>query len=196
MNSSECLLLHSVEQAISAVAELKKTESLQFLEQFSLLLKETFQKEKKVLIAGNGGSLCDAAHFSEELTGFFRAKRRAFPVIVLSEPGHMTCVSNDIGYDHVFERGVEAFGSPGDLFIALSTSGHSQNLILALAEAKKRGLKTISFLGKTGGAMKGIADLELVIHGFTTSDRIQEAHMAALHIAIELFESLWSQEPV
>jgi D-sedoheptulose 7-phosphate isomerase len=173
---------------------LKQPESLQFLELFSHLLKKTFHEGKKVLIAGNGGSLCDAAHFAEELTGFFREKRRAFPVIVLSEPGHLTCVANDIGYDHVFQRGVEAFGSSGDLFIALSTSGNSPNLILAMEEAKKRGLKTVSFLGKAGGLMKGKADLELWVQGFSTSDRIQEAHMAALHIAIELFEILWVKE--
>jgi len=196
MNPSTRLLLHSVEEALSAVHELKKTESLQFLERFSHLLKKTFLEGRKVLIAGNGGSLCDAAHFAEELTGFFREKRRAFPVIVLSEPGHITCVANDIGYEHVFQRGVEAFGNQGDLFIALSTSGNSSNLILALEEAKKRGLATVSFLGKSGGSMKGMADDELIIRGFSTSDRIQETHMAALHIAIELFEELWAKERV
>lgn len=187
------LLLQSIEESIAAVQELKKTESLQFLETVAHLLAETFQKGNKVLIAGNGGSLCDAAHFAEELVGFFREKRQAFPVIVLSEPGFMTCVANDIGYDHVFQRGVEAFGQRGDLFVALSTSGNSSSILLALEESKKRGLTTVSFLGKSGGAMRGMADHELWIRGFSTSDRIQEAHMAALHIVIELFEKLWTK---
>lgn len=181
--------LHSLQEAEKAIAELKKPEALNFLEQFSLLLEKVFMNGNKVIIAGNGGSLCDAAHFAEELTGFFREKRRPFPALVLSEPGHLTCVSNDVGYDYVFQRGVHAFGMPGDLFIALSTSGNSRNLFLALEEAKKRKLTTVSFLGKSGGTMKQMADLELLIPGFTTSDRIQEAHMAALHIAIELFEA-------
>ena len=188
------LLLHSIEESVAAVQELKKPEALGFLTTVAHLLQGTFHKGHKVLIAGNGGSLCDAAHFAEELVGFFRDKRRAFPVIVLSEPGFMTCVANDIGYDHVFQRGVEAFGQRGDLFLALSTSGNSPSVVLALEEAKKRGLTTVVFLGKSGGAMKGMADHELLIHGFSTSDRIQEAHMAALHIVIELFEKLWDQK--
>lgn len=180
----------SVDEAIEAIHQLKKREALSFLVQFASLLYKTFTSGNKVLVAGNGGSLCDAAHFAEELTGFFRSKRKAFPVLVLSEPGHMTCVGNDLGFDHIFQRGIEAFGKEGDLFVALSTSGNSKNLVLAIEEAKKRGVSVVSFLGKSGGAMKGKADLELHIQGFTTSDRIQEAHMAALHIAIELFERL------
>lgn len=180
----------SVDEAIEAIHQLKKREALSFLVQFASLLYKTFTSGNKVLVAGNGGSLCDAAHFAEELTGFFRSKRKAFPVLVLSEPGHMTCVGNDLGFDHIFQRGIEAFGKEGDLFVALSTSGNSKNLVLAIEEAKKRGVSVVSFLGKSGGAMKGKADLELHIQGFATSDRIQEAHMAALHIAIELFERL------
>lgn len=188
MNSLQNVALSSIDEAASAILALKKSDSLCFLEQLALCLVQTFSSNRKVLIAGNGGSLCDASHFAEELTGYFRTKRKAFPVLVLSEPGHVTCVGNDVGFEHVFRRGIEAFGTAGDLFIALSTSGNSKNLVLALEEAKKRSLRTAAFLGKDGGAMKGMADLELCISGFTFSDRIQEAHMAALHIAIELFE--------
>lgn len=180
--------LLAVEESIRAVTQLKTPQALEFLEQFAALLATTFSSGKKVLVAGNGGSLCDASHFAEELTGFFRSKRRAFPALVLSEPGHLTCVGNDVGFEHVFQRGVEAFGAEGDVLVALTTSGFSPNIVLAVEEAKKRKMKTVSFLGKSGGALKGKCDLELHIQGFTTSDRIQEAHMAALHIAIELFE--------
>jgi D-sedoheptulose 7-phosphate isomerase len=141
-----------------------------------------------LLIAGNGGSLCDAMHFAEELTGQFRKKRAALPAIALSEPGHLTCTANDMGYDEVFARGVEAFGKPGDLFVGLTTSGNSPNIVRAFEEAKKRGLKTVSFLGKSGGALKGVADFEMLIKNFNTSDRIQEVHMAAIHIIIEAME--------
>ena len=182
-------VLFAVEESIRAVSQLKTSQALEFLEQFASLLEKTFLSGKKVLVAGNGGSLCDASHFAEELTGFFRSKRRAFPALVLSEPGHLTCVGNDVGFEHVFQRGVEAFGQGGDVLVVLSTSGSSPNILLAVEEAQKRGIKTVSFIGKSGGALKGKCDLELHVQGFTTSDRIQEAHMAALHIAIELFEA-------
>lgn len=181
-------ILQSVEDAIRAVSFLKTEKSLLFIEAVSSLMTSCFQRGNKILIAGNGGSLCDAMHFAEELTGQFRKPRRAFPAIALSDPGHLSCVANDMGFSSVFSRGVEAFGVPGDLFIALSTSGNSENLVKALEVAKNQGLTTISFLGKTGGQMKGMADLELLIPGFAFSDRIQEAHMTVIHILIEEME--------
>lgn len=168
--------------------QLELPESLAFIEKTVYLLAEAFQSGNKVIIAGNGGSLCDAAHFAEELTGYFRQQRPALPAIALSEPGHITCVGNDIGFDKVFSRGVEAYGKPGDVFVGLSTSGNSKNIIEAFATAKKMGLKTVAFLGKDGGKLKGVADQELIIKGFSTSDRIQEAHMTAIHIIIEFLE--------
>lgn len=181
-------LENSIDDAVLAIQQLKEEKQLLFIEMAASLLAATFSAGNKVIIAGNGGSLCDAAHFAEELTGLFRSKRRALPAIVLSEPGHLTCTANDIGFDWVFARGVEAFGKPGDLFVGLTTSGNSQNIIHAFSKAKELGLKTISFLGKDGGVLKGVADLEMLITGFSTSDRIQEAHMTAIHTIIELAE--------
>lgn len=181
-------ILSSVEESIQAIKKLKEKKALDFIEKLSYKIAECFSKEKKIIIAGNGGSLCDGMHFAEELTGFFRKKRRAFPAIVLSEPGHLTCCGNDIGYEYVFSRGVEAFGKKEDIFIALTTSGNSRNLLYALEEAKKRGLITVCFLGKQGGKMAGLADLEWIVDGFSTSDRVQEVHMAAIHIIIEIVE--------
>lgn len=178
----------SIDDAVRAIEQLKSPAGERFIAECAELLAETFRKGHKVIIAGNGGSLCDAAHFAEELTGFFRQYRRALPAIALTEPGHITCVGNDLGFDKVFSRGVEAYGKPGDLFIGLTTSGKSPNIVQAMHTAKRMELKTIAFLGKDGGALKGFADLELVISGFTTSDRIQEAHMTAIHIIIELLE--------
>lgn len=180
-------ILHAIEDSINAVAALKQNCS--FIEASAQMIASCFEEGGKLILAGNGGSLCDAMHFAEELTGFFRQKRRALPAIALSEPGHLTCVGNDVGFDQVFARGVEAYGQPDDIFIGLTTSGNSINLVQAFEQASKMGLKTIAFLGKGGGKLKGVADLELIIDGFKTSDRIQEAHMAAIHIIIEMVEA-------
>lgn len=178
----------SVQEAIEAVTKLLDETSLIFIESAAEAIAACFERGGKLLIAGNGGSLCDASHFAEELTGFFREPRRALPAICLSDSGHMSCVANDLGFEFVFSRGVEALGTPQDIFIGLTTSGNSPSIVNAFLKAKKMGLKTIAFLGKGGGKLKGVADIELVIEGFKTSDRIQEAHMAAIHIVIELVE--------
>jgi D-sedoheptulose 7-phosphate isomerase len=181
-------LQESVNDIIIAAGQLKYPSSLQFMEQAAIMIADCFERGNKVIIAGNGGSLCDASHFAEELTGFFRSHRKALPAISLSEPGHITCVGNDLGFDQIFSRGVEAYGIEGDIFIALTTSGNSLNLVKAVKSAKLKKLKTIAFLGKGGGKLKGQTDLEFIIEDFKTSDRIQEVHMAAIHVIIELVE--------
>jgi D-sedoheptulose 7-phosphate isomerase len=181
---------NAVADVVRAAEFLKEPSSIDFIEITSAWIAECFQSEGKILIAGNGGSLCDAMHFAEELTGVFRAQRKALPAIVLSEPGHITCVANDLGYDEVFSRGLEAFGRPGDIVILLTTSGNSSNIFKAAEYARKKGLKTIAFLGKTGGRLRGKCDLEWIVPGFGYSDRIQEVHMAAIHIIIECVEKI------
>jgi D-sedoheptulose 7-phosphate isomerase len=183
-------LIKSIEDSIAAVTQLKKASSLAFMEEAAIMLSECFKAGNKVIVAGNGGSLCDGAHFAEELTGIFRGLRPALPVISLSEPGHLTCIGNDLGFEWVFARGIEAFGKPGDVFVGLTTSGNSPNIFKAFETAERLNLHTISFLGKNGGKLKGVAEIELLIDVFTTSDRIQEAHMAAIHIIIEMVEML------
>ena len=180
----------SIDDAVTAAKKLDETQAKDFIRATSEMIASAFDCGKKVIIAGNGGSLCDAMHFAEELTGFFRGKRKALPAIALSDPGHMSCVGNDIGYDEVFARGVEAYGTAGDVFILLTTSGNSDNLVKAAQAAKDNDLKTVAFLGKTGGKIKGMCDLEWIVDGFKFSDRVQEAHMAAIHIVIELIEGL------
>lgn len=148
------------------------------------ILAETFQNKGKALICGNGGSNCDAMHFAEEFTGRFRKERPALPAISLSDSSHITCIGNDYGFDYIFSKGVEAFGQEGDLFIGISTSGNSPNVIEAVKVAKEKKLKTVALLGKDGGKLKGMCDFEFIIPG-ETSDRIQEIHMMILHIIIE-----------
>ncbi|MGL5984364.1 MAG: D-sedoheptulose 7-phosphate isomerase [Cetobacterium sp.] len=156
-------------------------------------LADIFKNGNKVLICGNGGSNCDALHFAEEFTGRFRSDRRALPAISLSDSSHITCVGNDYGFDYIFSRGVEAYGKDGDMFIGISTSGNSANVIKAVEVAKNNGLKTLVLLGKDGGKLKGICDYEFIIPG-DTSDRIQEIHMMILHIIIEGVEKIMFPE--
>ncbi len=187
---------HAVDDVIRAAEFLREPVSLDFIETASAWIADCFQSGGKILLAGNGGSLCDAMHFAEELTGFFREKRKALPAIVLSDSGHISCVANDLGFDEIFSRGIEAFGSPGDIAILLTTSGNSSNILKAAACAKEMGLKTVAFLGKNGGRLRGKCDLEWIVPGFDYSDRIQEAHMAAIHIIIEMVEKRLSLAPL
>lgn len=186
---------NAVRDAVKAAQALQDESSMTFMERAAIQISDCFARGGKLLIAGNGGSLCDAMHFAEELTGQFRKKRKALPAIALSDPGHLSCTANDMGYESVFSRGVEAYGKPGDLFIALTTSGNSPNLLQAALTAKAYELQTIAFLGKDGGKMKGMCDLEWIVSGFSTSDRIQEAHMAAIHIIIEMVEEVLFYAP-
>ena len=181
-------ILTSIKQAQEAISKLTTTDATTFIENVARRILTCYREQGKLLIAGNGGSLCDAMHFAEEMTGLFRKKRPALPALALADPGHLTCVGNDIGFEEIFSRAVEAHGQKKDLLIVLTTSGQSENLIRAVKIAQRKGLGTIAFLGKTGGEMKGMCDLEWVVSGFPFSDRIQEVHMTAIHIIIEQVE--------
>ena len=150
-------------------------------------LEACFVGGGKVVIAGNGGSMADAAHFAEEWTGRFRAERRPWPVMVLGDPGHLTCVGNDFGFDHVFERSVRAFARPGDIVMLLSTSGQSKNLILAAQAARASGAAVVGLLGRGGGDLGPLCDLALDFPG-RSPERIQELQMLALHALIAVVE--------
>ncbi len=143
-----------------------------------------FGRGNKVLACGNGGSMCDAAHFCEELTGRFRRDRKPLPAIACNDPGHLSCVANDYGYEHVFSRWVTALAHTGDVVVLLSTSGNSANCVKAAVAAKERGARTYGLLGKAGGTLKDACDVAIVVPG-ETADRIQELHMLILHIVVE-----------
>jgi D-sedoheptulose 7-phosphate isomerase len=154
---------------------------------FSAMLAETFKAGNKVLTCGNGGSMSDAMHFAEEWSGRFRSERPPMPAIAFSDPGHMSCVANDYGFEHVFSRQVTALGKQGDLLLLLSTSGNSPNLLSAARAARERGVGTVALLGKGGGALKDLCDLAIVVPG-GSSDRIQELHIKIIHAVIESAE--------
>ena len=141
----------------------------------------------RVLTCGNGGSLCDAMHFAEEMSGRFRDDRPALAVQSMADPTHMTCVANDYGFEKVFSRGVEAWGKAGDALVVFSTSGKSPNLIAAVEAARQRGLSVVGLLGRDGGVLKSACDHVIVVPG-TTSDRIQEVHIKVVHLLVELIE--------
>lgn len=147
----------------------------------------TLKAGGKVMACGNGGSLCDAAHFAEEFSGRFRNNRRPLPAMAFTDAAHMSCVANDFGFDEVFSRMVEAFGRPGDSLLLLSTSGNSTNLIQAANAAKESCVTVIGFLGRGGGKLASLCDISVLAPG-ATSDRIQEVHMLALHALIEAVE--------
>ncbi|NUY56570.1 phosphoheptose isomerase [Salinivibrio sp. MA351] len=176
------------EAADVLTAFLSDDNNIQQIEKAATLLADSFKASGKVLSCGNGGSHCDAMHFAEELTGRYRENRPGYPAIAISDPSHISCVSNDFGYEYVFSRYVEAVGMKGDVLFGLSTSGNSGNILNAMEAAQKKGMKTIMLTGKDGGKMAGLADIEIRVPHFGYADRIQEVHIKIIHILIQLVE--------
>ena len=148
---------------------------------------------KKIIACGNGGSMTDAMHFAEELSGVFREKRRALPAMAISDPSHITCAANDYGFEAIFSRFVEAVGQAGDVLVAISTSGNSLNIIRAVEAAHEKGMKVVGLTGRSGGLLAGMADCEIRVRGRQHSDRIQEMHIKVLHILVLLVENATSR---
>ncbi|MDD1792600.1 D-sedoheptulose 7-phosphate isomerase [Enterovibrio makurazakiensis] len=169
-------------------AFLKDEKNIANIEAAAKHLADAFKAGGKVLSCGNGGSHCDAMHFAEELTGRYRENRPGYPAIAISDPSHISCVSNDFGYEFVFSRYLEAVGMKGDVLFGLSTSGNSGNILRAIEAAKAKGMTSIMLTGKDGGKMAGLADIEIRVPHFGYADRIQEVHIKIIHILIQLVE--------
>ena len=148
---------------------------------------ESYKNNGRIFSCGNGGSMCDAMHFAEELTGRFRKERAPLPAMAINDASHLTCVSNDYGYDFIFSRYLEAWGNSGDILLAISTSGNSPNVILAVEAAKKKGMKVVGLLGKGGGKLSSMCNTSIIVDSMI-SDRIQEIHIKCIHIFIEGIE--------
>ena len=179
--------LHDAQNVLNQFAQNPK--HIEIMDEAVRLIAGVFERRGRIFACGNGGSMCDAMHFAEEWTGRFRGNREPLPAIALSDVAHLTCVANDFGFDEVFARPLLALGHPGDLLIAISTSGNSTNVLRAIEAAKSRGMKIFGLLGKDGGKIKPHCDLCLIAPG-STSDRIQEIHIMVLHILIESVERL------
>lgn len=170
-------------------------QNLLNIESAARLIADSFRQQGKVLSCGNGGSHCDAMHFAEELTGRYRENRPGYAGIAISDPSHLSCVSNDFGYEFVFSRYVEAVGREGDVLLGISTSGNSGNILRAIEAAKSKGIKTIALTGKDGGKMAGLADVEIRVPHFGYADRIQEVHIKIIHLLIQLIEKEMASQP-
>lgn len=144
----------------------------------------------KIISCGNGGSLCDATHFAEELTGRFRDDRRPLPAMAINDPAYITCVGNDYSFEDVFSRWVEAFGKTGDILLAISTSGSSKNILKAAEAARRLGMKVVALTSKKGKSLAELADVVVAAPDAPHSDRIQEIHIKVIHILIQSIESL------
>ena len=144
----------------------------------------------KILSCGNGGSLCDAQHFAEELSGRYRHDRPALAALALTDAAHLSCVANDYGYEHVFSRFVQALARPGDVLLAISTSGNSPNILRAAEAARAAGMTVVSLTGKDGGQLAALSDVEIRVAHFGFADRIQEVHIKVIHGLILLIEKL------
>lgn len=182
------LVRNSFAAAQNALSDFLRDDSrLQTISDIAGFIADRLQIGGKVLIFGNGGSLCDAIHFAEELTGRFHEDRPALPAIAISDPAHITCVGNDYGFDQIFSRGVEAYGRPEDVVLGISTSGNSTNVSNGLEAARKLGCSTVALLGRDGGKLAGTCHFQLIVPASDTA-RIQEIHTIILHILIECIE--------
>jgi D-sedoheptulose 7-phosphate isomerase len=163
-------------------------KNFEAIAQAGKLMVDALKNEKKILSCGNGGSLCDAMHFAEELTGRYRDDRKPFAAIAMSDVSHMACVGNDYGYDFVFSRYLEAVGNSGDVLLAISTSGNSKNVLNAIEVAKRKGIKVVGLTGKDGGKMAGLCDVEIRAPHSQYADRAQEIHIKCIHALIDYIE--------
>lgn len=184
----------SLEDAKSTISNfIDNSENIDQMNRAVSMIMDSFKSNGTVFSCGNGGSMCDAMHFAEELTGRFRKERRPLSAIAISDPSHISCVANDYGYDFIFSRYVEALGKDGDVLLAISTSGNSPNVINAVNAAKNKKMKTIALLGKDGGKLKNIVDVPLIVPS-NSSDRIQEVHIKIIHTVIEAVERTFFPE--
>jgi D-sedoheptulose 7-phosphate isomerase len=158
------------------------------IERAGLIMLDAIKGQKKILSCGNGGSMCDAMHFAEELSGRYRDDRPALPAIAIADAAHITCVGNDYGFDQIFARYIQALGNEGDVLLAISTSGNSANILNAILSAKAKGMKIIGLTGKNGGNIASLCDVEIRAPFSKFSDRTQEIHIKVIHSLIDFIE--------
>jgi len=179
---------HFEEGAKLANDVLRDDAFLGAMERGALLLVDALGSGHKILSCGNGGSMCDAMHFAEELSGRYRDDRKPFAALSLSDPSAMTCIGNDYGFEHVFARQTQALGQSGDVLLAISTSGNSANVLAAATQAKELGMGVLALTGNDGGALARLADVEVRVPWSGYADRIQEVHIRCIHAWIHAVE--------
>ncbi|OFX62212.1 MAG: phosphoheptose isomerase [Bacteroidetes bacterium GWA2_30_7] len=167
---------------------LNDSENFRKIENAGNLIADAINNGNKIISCGNGGSMSDAMHFAEEMTGNFRKKRRPLPAIAISDPSFITCVANDYGFSQIFSRWIEAFGNKGDILLAISTSGNSENIIKASETAISKGMFVVSLTGKDGGKLADLSTVEIRAPFYEFSDRTQEIHIKIIHSLIQYVE--------
>ena len=184
------IIQQSLRESQDVLAQfLSDPSKLDAIEKAADCLVDALQQGKKILSCGNGGSHCDAMHFAEELSGRYRENRPALAAMAISDPSHITCASNDFGYNYIYSRFIEGLGNQGDVLVGISTSGQSANIIEAVKAAQEKGMKVVLLTGKDGGALAGMGAIEIRVDHFGFADRIQEIHIKVIHILIQLIEA-------
>ena len=183
-------LIHaSLREAAAGLERLRyDTATLNTIERAGKALAAAFKAGNRVFSCGNGGSMCDAMHFAEELSGRFRGDRPALAAQAISDVGHMSCVANDYGYNEVFSRYLEAHGRPGDVLLAISTSGNSPSVTNAVDYAAENKMVIITLTGNSDGYIYGAGDHDICTPAGKYADRVQELHIKVIHILIEIVE--------
>ena len=179
---------HFEESAQLAQQLLGDKAFLEAMQQGAELLVEALGSGHKILTCGNGGSMCDAMHMAEELSGKYREDRPPFAALAMSDASALTCIGNDYGFDQVFSRQTQALGTPGDVLVCISTSGNSQNVLHAARKAKELGMRVLSLTGNGGGALGDLADVDVSVPWSGFADRIQEVHIRCIHSWIDAIE--------
>lgn len=193
MNNEE-LIRKELLESQQVLNKFISSEMIGKIRQAGEMLVVALKGGNKIISCGNGGSMCDAMHFAEELSGRFRNDRKPLAAVSISDASYLSCVANDYGYSKVFSRYIEAHGKKGDVLFALSTSGNSENVLLAAETAHKAGLTVIGLTGKDGGKLASICDLEIRSPESAFADRAQEIHIKVIHCLIHFVEQNLSKE--
>jgi len=182
---------NSLQEAQRALeAFLANEQTLGNIQKAAELLIASFEHKGKAFSCGNGGSMCDAMHFAEELSGRYRGERRSLAAIAISDTSHLSCVGNDYGFEFVFSRFLEGLGNEGDVLLGISTSGNSPNVVRAVEAAREKVMKVVLLTGRNGGKLAGTADVEVRVPHMGYADRVQEVHIKIIHLFILLIEKL------
>ena len=189
MYSVQQIITHHLNESNRILNEfLSHPDTVPSIEKAVLLMVQALSSGKKIIACGNGGSMSDAMHFAEELTGRYRQNRISLPAIAISDPTFLTCTANDFGYDHVFSRFVEGMGQPGDVLLAISTSGNSANVLKAVEAAKEKQMHCIALSANKGGKLSPLCDASVLAPEAPWADRIQEIHIKVIHCFIDCIE--------
>jgi D-sedoheptulose 7-phosphate isomerase len=189
MNTMDNGILQHFQEAQKVLNDfLSNEENIHNIEKAGAAMVSAIQQGGKIISCGNGGSMCDAMHFAEELTGRYRNDRPSIGAISISDPSHMSCVGNDYGYNFVFSRYLQGVGRKGDVLLAISTSGNSANVLEAAKTAKEMGITVVGLTGKDGGKLAPLCDVEVRVPWNGYADRVQEIHIKVIHSLIDYIE--------